>query len=194
MKRRKKFLKVGLLAIGAWLVFTACSIWNFGIRDRQVPSDCAIILGAAVRGDQPSPVFEERIKHALKLYQRGVVKKLLFTGGVAEGSEMAESTVGAAYARNAGVRAEDIAVEIVSRTTQENFRQAKQVMAAQQWRTAVIVSDPLHLKRAATMAGDLGIDAVTSPTPTSRYRTAAAKAKFLLRELLVYHVYLIMGK
>lgn len=32
-------------------------------------SDVAIVLGAVVYGDKPSPVFKERIKHGIALYK-----------------------------------------------------------------------------------------------------------------------------
>ena len=57
----------------------------------------------------------------------------------------------------------------------------------------MIVSDPLHLRRAAMMAKDLGISAVTSPTATSRYRSARTQLNFLLREIYFVHQYLLTG-
>ncbi|MBK1833919.1 hypothetical protein JIN78_07600 [Roseibacillus ishigakijimensis] len=60
-------------------------------------------------------------------------------------------------------------------------------------KSAIIVSDPLHLKRASLMAKDLGIRSVTSPTPTSRYRSLKTKLPFLQREIYFYHHYAITG-
>ena len=54
-------------------------------------------------------------------------------------------------------------------------------------RTAVLVSDPLHLRRAIWMADDLGIAAVSSPTPTTRYRSLKTKLRFLRHELYYWH-------
>ena len=60
--------------------------------------------------------------------------------------------------------------------------------------TAIVVSDPLHMKRALRMARDLGIEASEGPTPTSRYRSWQAKGSFLLRELYFYHHYMATGQ
>jgi uncharacterized SAM-binding protein YcdF (DUF218 family) len=60
-------------------------------------------------------------------------------------------------------------------------------------RSAIIVSDPLHMKRAVMMARDLKIAAVSSPTPTSMYRTWKTQSGFLLRELYFSHHYLVTG-
>ncbi|MDT4875993.1 hypothetical protein FQZ97_1114050 [compost metagenome] len=68
------------------------------------------------------------------------------------------------------------------------------VMRRTNLRSAVIVSDPLHLRRAQTMADDLGIQAVTSATPTTQYRSVSARSMFLLRERYFYHHYLFTGQ
>lgn len=52
--------------------------------------------------------------------------------------------------------------------------------------SAIIVSDPLHMKRAMLMAKDCGIEAYSSPTPTTRYRTLRSKLPFLAREEFFY--------
>jgi uncharacterized SAM-binding protein YcdF (DUF218 family) len=60
-------------------------------------------------------------------------------------------------------------------------------------KSAIIVSDPLHMKRAMMMADDLGIEAVSSPTPTTRYRSLRTKLGFLVRELYFVHHYVLTG-
>jgi uncharacterized SAM-binding protein YcdF (DUF218 family) len=58
--------------------------------------------------------------------------------------------------------------------------------------TALIVSDPLHMKRAMLYAHDLGIRAYSSPTPTSLYRSWRTKLPFLMREEFYYAGYSII--
>jgi uncharacterized SAM-binding protein YcdF (DUF218 family) len=190
---KRRILRVLAIALVGWLVTVAFSIWSFGNKDHAKPSDCAIVLGAAVYGAQPSPVFEERIKHAVTLYQAGTVSKIIFTGGFGEGASRAESTVGAAYAVHKGVPTSAVMTETKSRTTRENLIEAKALMEAESQQTAILISDPLHMKRSSMMARDLGLSAVTSPTPTSRYRSLKSKLGFLGRELYFYHHYLVTG-
>lgn len=95
--------KLFLFALaGLWLCWCVYAIASFKDGDLPARSDCAIVLGAAVYGAAPSPVFEERIRHALDLYRRGLVRKLIFTGGAGPGARYAESTVAATYAARAG--------------------------------------------------------------------------------------------
>lgn len=49
------------------------------------------------------------------------------------------------------------------------------------------------MKRSMMMARDLGLLSVSSPTPTSRYRSLKAKLGFLGRELYFYHHYRMTG-
>ena len=72
-----------------------------------------------------------------------------------------------------------------------NLKEAKKVIDRQGFTRILIVSDPLHMKRAVTIARDLGINAYPSTTPTSRYRTWRSKLGFLLREAYFYASYLL---
>lgn len=180
-------------AILAWLAILGTSIVRYGAADRAVKSDCAIVLGAAAYGDQPSPVFEERIRHGISLYRAGLVSTIIFTGGYGDGARHAESEVAAAYAIRAGLPSAAILTEPRSRTTRQNLAEAKLLMETRGLRTAILVSDPLHMRRAMWMANDLGIPAVSSPTPTTRYRSMPAKLRFLRRELYYWHHYLFTG-
>ncbi len=177
----------------AWLVITGISIWNFGNQDHASKSDCIIVLGAAAYGKKPSPVFEERIKHAIGLFQSGEAPVIIFTGGRGDGAAHAESEVGASFALGQGVGSRSVLKETRSRTTRENLAEAKILMDSASLKSAIIVSDPLHLKRASAMAEDLGIQSATSPTASSRYRTLRTKLPFLLREVYFLNHYLVTG-
>ena len=42
--------------------------------------DCIIILGAAIWGDKPSPMLEDRLLEGIKLYQNNVSDKIIMSG------------------------------------------------------------------------------------------------------------------
>ncbi|HYX18936.1 MAG TPA: YdcF family protein [Nostoc sp.] len=176
-----------LLAIAS----TASSIYLYGSSTNNIKADAAIVLGAAVWGEEPSPVFRERINHAINLYKNGSVKTIIFTGGVGESNELAEAIVGKNYAIAQQVKAADIFTETESRTTHQNLKNALEVANAHQLTKFLIVSDPLHMKRAVLMARGLGMDAHSSPTPTTRYRSFPNQIEFLSRETYFYFVYLV---
>ncbi|MXP00812.1 YdcF family protein [Altererythrobacter xixiisoli] len=191
--RFRRILTWVLLGFFAWLVVLSLLIVRAGLQDDGSSADVAIVLGAAVSGNQPSPVFEQRIRHGMLLYRQGRVRGLIFTGGTASPAVPAEATVAKNFAMAGGIPAAAIDTEVVSRTTPGNLRQARTIMQQRQWRRALVVSDPLHLKRSLAMCGALQMDCRGSATRTSRYRSLKTRAEFLLRELFYYHVFLIRG-
>ncbi|MCL4267692.1 MAG: YdcF family protein [Anaerolineae bacterium] len=184
MAKRIKRL-VFLLCVLATAVITgiALDVYRFSLRDETRPADAAIVLGAAVFGDQPSPVFQERINHAIHLYQNGIVRTIIFTGGHDGDGRLPEAIVARAYAIAHGVPESAILIETESQITWQNLQNARSVAEAQGITSFLIVSDPLHMKRAMLMATDLGIEAASSPTPTTRYQTLHTQAGFLAREV-----------
>ena len=180
-----------------YLAATALSIWRYASVDEKQPADTAIVLGAGTAGGEISPVFRERIHHGIWLYQNGYVDALIFTGGIGDGNERSDAWAAGQYAIEQGVPEADILLEEKSTITQENIANAKKIMDEKEYRTAIIVSDPLHMKRAMLMARDYGIEAYSSPTPTSRYISLKTKIPFLAREeffYIGYKVYRMIGK
>lgn len=192
-KRRLISIGVGLLcAVLGAILYAAWDIYSYSRTSEPIRADAAVVLGAAAWGDQPSPVFGERINHAVDLYKQGYVDRIVFTGGQGDLDEPAESVVARQYATGQGVPQEDILVEMQSRTTRENLHYAYQLASKEGLKTFLIVSDPLHMKRAMRIARDMGMDAHSSPTPTTRYQSAGSQFRFLARETYFYLKYLIL--
>jgi uncharacterized SAM-binding protein YcdF (DUF218 family) len=157
-------------------------------------ADAAIVLGAAVSGSEPTPVFEERLRHAVDLYRTSQVKMLIMTGGTGPGDSLAEAEAARRWAIANGVPAGDIITEALSHTTKQNFVNALPLIEQREIGRVLIVSDPLHMRRALRMAADLGLDAHPSPTPTSRYKTIGTQAPMLAREIWFNFVYMTTGQ
>jgi len=187
---RRILLSLCLLAI-VIITYTGFRINHYASQFSDRPSDAAIILGAAIQQDKPSPVFQARIDHGVDLYHGGKVKVLIFTGGIGAGKTLAEAEVAKTYAITQGVSSKDIFTESQSRITYENLQEAKILLDAAQLETVLLISDPLHMKRAMTMAEDLNIKASSSPTPFSRYQSRRTRTGFLAREIFYYLGYLL---
>ncbi len=195
LSRVLKITKWLILLFLVWLVFLGYQIASFPTGNLEGKADVAVVLGAAVNTDEPSPVFKERINHALKLYQVGNIQKIVFTGGLGDGETYAESLVAKNYAMDLGIPESDILTEIESHTTRDNLLQAQKLLATTGLSSVLIVSDPLHSKRAMMIAKDIGMDdAKSSSTPTSRYKSLKTKIPFLLREIYFYHYYVIFNE
>lgn len=183
---------VAALVLAVFLV-TAVRIGAFGMVDETRPADTAIVLGAAVVGDEPTPVFAARIDHAIGLYREGMVDTIIFTGARSPEDELSEAEAARRYALARGVPADAILTEEASRITSENIANAAQIMRQHDLASALVVSDPPHMLRSVRMARDAGIDAASSPTPTSRYQTLATQFPFIARETVLYLGYLLFG-
>ncbi|RBW68832.1 YdcF family protein [Bacillus taeanensis] len=191
---KKILVRLAVSMIAAFLIFigySAYSIWTFSSKNQLVKTDAAVVLGAAVWEEEPSPVFRERIHHAVWLYENGYVDKIIFTGGKAEGDAYAESEAARNHAIKNNVNEKDIFIEIKSKITEENLEYAYEVASENNLNTFTIVSDPLHMKRAMVMAKNKGMEAYSSPTQTSLYKTLNSKVPFLFRELFFYIGYML---
>ena len=175
-----------------YTIIAAVQIVQYGKVDNKTKCDVAIVLGAATSGEEVSPVYRERINHGIWLYENGYVDYLILTGGVGEGNEKSDAFVAKQYAVENGVPEQAILIEERSTITEENLEYAKSIMDAHSMNTAIIVSDPLHMKRAMRMAADYGITAYSSPTPTTMYRSLKTQIPFLARELFFYVGYSIV--
>lgn len=175
-------MRLAILAMAVGGGMLAYQIWTFQEVREEATADAAVVLGAAVWGGDPSPVFAERIRHAIALYDQGRVGRLLFTGGKGEGQRLAEAEAAKRFALQHGVAESHILLETTSRTTKENLVNAKLIAEEQRLGRVLIVSDPLHMKRAMSIAHTLGLEALPSPTQTSRVADPWDQGWMLARE------------
>lgn len=198
MQRKKRlswWIRIPLYLIAAgliWLTVIGAQVVAAGNQTASGPADVAIVLGAAVYRDRPSPVYRERINHAIELYHQGQVKAIIFTGGLGSGDEISEGEAGREYALAAGIPDSAIFVENTSENTFENLANSMPILEEQGFETVLLVSDPLHMYRAVLTAEDLGLEAESSPTTTSRYRSLRTQTQFLFREIYFLAMYRIL--
>ena len=186
MKKKTKLLTgIAVLAV-CYICTNVLEICSFSTIDQKCKADIAIILGAATYNGEVSPVYQERINHGITLYNEGYVEKLIVTGGIASGNSESDAYAAKQYAVSQGVPDADILTEDMSTITQENLENAKIIMDENGYSTAIIVSDPLHMKRSMLLAKDAAIDAYSSPTPTSKYISLKTQIPFLAREVFFY--------
>jgi uncharacterized SAM-binding protein YcdF (DUF218 family) len=191
MKTFFKILAAICLGLVLFFVFIAGQIYFYDESSENQTADAAIVLGAAVWGERLSPVFQERVNHAVNLYRAGRVKKIIFTGGQGNADEETEAAAARQFAIASGVPAEDILTEDKSTSTYENLALAKPITNANGIKTVLLVSDPLHLKRSVEIAKSLNYDVSPSPTPTTKYRGFKSRMKLLAHETYYYAGFLM---
>ena len=164
-------------------VFDICS---FSTEDQKCRADVAIVLGAETYNGEVSPVYRERINHGITLYEEGYVDRLIVTGGTADEAEESDASAAKKYLLSQGIPEEAVLMEDQSSITQENLENSKVIMEENGYKTAIIVCDPLHMKRAVMLTEDAGMTAYSSPSAATRYVSLRTKIPFLARETFYY--------
>ena len=139
--------------------------------------DCIIVLGAGIWGDKPSPMLEDRLLEAIKLYNNKVSPKIIMSGDHGR-KEYDEVNIMKNFAIENGVPSEDIFMDHAGFSTYESIYRAKEVFEAKK---VVIVTQKYHLYRALYIANQLGVEAYGVNSDPRRYVGEAYRE---LREIL----------
>ena len=184
--RKTSLAAIIVMFIIAYIACNVISICRYSNMYEDEKCDVAIVLGAATNDNGVSEVYKQRLNHAAQLYQEADVTKIIVTGGMGEGNSFTDAYIARKYLESVGIPDIAILEEDTSTITQENLENAKKIMDKNGYQTALIVSDPLHMKRAMLLARDAGIDAFSSPTQTSAYKSMKTKVPFVARETFFY--------
>ncbi len=196
MRKRKNLKYFAIIALCVWGLFfnTMRSIRKYSKNYSESPADVAIVLGAGTANGKISQVFEQRLLHAKTLLEKNVVDHVILTGGYGEGQKISDALAAKNYLIHKGVEAEKLFLEDQSKITYYNVKNAKDIMNVHDWSTALVVSDPYHMKRAMHMCKKMEVEALPSPTPTSMYRSRSTKLQFLVTESWNYWAYILFGQ
>ncbi len=180
---------VAMLVVGG----TAASVWYVARGDDRPVSDVILVLGAAQYSGKPSSVLEARLEQAKKLFDQGVAPRVVTVGGSQAGDRTTEAEAGADYLRDRGV--DEVVAIGEGIDTLSSLEAAAVLLDERGWKNVVLVTDPWHSLRSRTMAGDVGIDAVTSPTRAGpSVRTRAVQARYVARETAAILYYKVFGR
>lgn len=127
---------------------------DFRNRDNKtIPHyDVAVVLGAAVwSNNEPSTIFEGRIKKAYSLSTAGKVRKIQFTGGSAPG-EISEAKAAEKYFKSLGGGGSFVSIEEKTSTTAQQVEMIRDsYFTGKIPQRVVIISDDFHLPRTIEM-------------------------------------------
>ena len=191
---RRLIALVVFVVLGYFAVTTALVTATMA-KDERNRADAIVVLGAAQYNGSPSPVYRARLDHALDLWRSGVAPMMVFTGGRGvPGERFSEGGAGRQWAIDHGVPANRILIEESSRSTYENLRGVRKLLAPRGMHRIVLVSDPYHMFRAVEQARDVGLVAHPSPTRSSPISGNPARtALAVLREDLAVGGYFLAG-
>lgn len=191
---RRRILRAALAAVVlavAYVGVTFVQVYRASQHDGARPADAIIVLGAAQYDGRPSPVLQDRLDHALALYEDGLADQIVLTGGRQEGDRFTEATAGYNYLRDKGVPDEALLKEVEGTSTWESLRASARFLLARGVTTVVLVTDDYHAFRVEAIAEDIGLDATVSPADSRL--SSASRLRQLARETAAVAVGRLIG-
>ena len=162
---RLTIVVAGLLV--AYILFTFAQVLLASRRDEARSAQAIVVLGAAQYNGVPSEILRARLDHAFDLYRRELAPVIVVTGGNQPGDEYTEATASADYLIDKGIPDENILREVEGTSSWESLAAASTFLKERDIRRVLLVSDPFHSYRIGAIAGELGLEAYTSPTRSS---------------------------
>ncbi len=170
----------GIIAIGLPRLITAVySISRIHTVEKAPSARAAIVFGAGLHRDgSPTPVLQDRVATAARLYFSGQVEKILMSG---DNRFMNYNEPGAMleFALALGVPREDIVLDYAGRRTYDTCYRAGAIFGLQK---AILVTQRFHLPRAIFICNMLGIQG-QGVIADQRVYTRYARNMWALREL-----------
>ncbi len=225
---KKPLLKKRLfrLGVGLFLLLSNPLLINLALLTWEIPPtpltsinknyDFAIVLTGITQNAHKTPSDRvymqegaDRILHALMLYRKGKVKKILITGGTVEvmgKKHTSEAILLAQILAHAKVSKDDILLETSARNTHENAKNTKQLLVKKYPQNRLLlITSAFHMRRAEACFKKVGLEVVPFSagfhTQDLKWKTAwlipTGRAlqlwSLLIHEVSGYLIYKIVG-
>lgn len=192
---RRRFIR-RLIALAAVLavvypLVTFVQVYRASRHEGARAVDAIIVLGAAQYDGRPSPVLQDRLDHALDLYEQRLARVIVVTGGRREGDRFTEATAGYNYLRDRGVPDAALLKEVGGRNTFESLAAAARFLRERSLTEVVLVTDGYHAFRVGEIADSLGLSSSVSPTGTRL--TRGTELRQMVRETAAVSIGRIIG-
>jgi uncharacterized SAM-binding protein YcdF (DUF218 family)/glycosyltransferase involved in cell wall biosynthesis len=172
---RGRALRIGAFAVLLYLItFQTPLIWIVAeplrVVDPPRQADAIVVFAGGV-GESGSAGggYQERVRHAVDLYQAGYAPRLIFSSGFV--FAFREADVMRDLALSLGVPAQAVVLEKQASSTFENVVFVRDILRDDTSHVILLVSSPYHMRRATLtwrkQAPD--IEAVATPVPESMY-------------------------
>ena len=130
-----------LIAVIALIGFFFWGAYYISPQDELKPAD---VIVAVSGGDT-----EARTLEAVKLYQEGWARQLLFSGAASDPKSQSNALAMRKIAIDQGVPPDIITIEEKSSTTKQNAQEVSAIVTALHYKTIILVTSPYHQRRAS---------------------------------------------
>ena len=190
----RRLISTFILLIFAIPAFFFAEVWYAAHYPKVISTDYAAVMGAAQYDGRPSDALEARLIEAKRIYDAGLVKKIVTVGAGAPGDRYTEARAGRIWLIQNGVSRNN-AIEIgQGRDTIQSVKAFTDYFKKNNVKNIVIVTDPYHCKRATYVSEDLGIKANCSPVKSGPFSLTNSSMGYLWREGSAYIAYRTLEK
>jgi uncharacterized SAM-binding protein YcdF (DUF218 family) len=172
---RRRLAVAAALVLGLYLaVFHAPVVWIVAeplrIAEAPRPADAIVVFAGGVgESGTAGGGYQERVRHAVDLYQAGYAPRLVFSSGFV--FTFREAEIMRNLAVDLGVPRDAILLEERASSTFGNVVNVRPLLVAEGAREVLLVSSPYHMRRAVLtwrrQSPDIAVAA--TPVPQSQY-------------------------
>ncbi len=139
-----------------------------------------IVLGAQVRGDEPSRALKKRLDRAAEYAMENPDTLFLLSGGKGSGEDITEAKAMYQYLLGRGVDKERLLLEDRSTSTYENLLFCGELVPGLRERSVGIISNDFHVYRAGALAKKMGYQQICRLPSSCDW---AMEPHYVLREI-----------
>ncbi len=186
-------IAVGLLGVSIAVLFVVLSVQMIRANFRKPqPNATVVVLGASLRGDEPSKSLKIRLDAAVRYLADNPLAACVVSGGQGRDEAYTEASIMKKYLIRAGVDENRIFVEEASSSTYENFAFTRKVVEQNGLSPHLAVAtQEFHQYRAAQFAEAMGFESVGAVTAKSRWDLLGS---YWMRDLFGLCHMLLFGK
>lgn len=181
MKRVIKYLLIiiliGIIYIFAINAYVVIKTKNNIIETVETKYEAIVVLGCAVWGNKPSPMLQDRLDTAIKLYEEGAAPKIIMSGDHTRENHD-EVNIMKNYAVSKGVPSEDVFMDHAGISTYDSIYRVKYIFNLE---NILIVTQKYHLFRSLYISQKFEIKADGISANPRKYTNATYRE---IREVL----------
>lgn len=186
-----RIIIISLVSVVSVLIISVLAIVI--VSGASVPdkgADYVIVLGAQVRGYNPSYNLATRLDKAYQYLKDNKDTKVIVSGGKGPGENISEAEAMKIYLINKGIEEERIIKEDKSANTDENIKFSKKLISNKDSKV-VLVTNNFHVYRSIKIAQKQGINNIQGMGSSIRWYTVP---NLYLREAVAVIKYYVCGQ
>ncbi len=196
MRRVLKWSALALLLPALWFGIDAAYVAAGAETDYVAHADVIVVLGCNPIGQNgPSACMVARGGHAADLYKEGYAGNVIATGNPTESSVLSR------VLEDDGVPSDAIVRESDLYNTIQNIEHSQAIIQSKGWHSAILVTEPFHIKRSTLIAHDIwGQEITVYPSPavdSQNWNNLYIKTFTVSRDalsLMLYQVKFLVGQ